>query len=191
MNFAFKEKKVNEVDTAKTTINLEQKEIIEALKAADNALNSLRRARECLENAQGWGAVDIVGGGLVSGMIKHDNIGNAEWHINKAREAMKKLNDEIKDVPNVNSVKISNFLSFSDVFMDNFFSDILVQTEIHSSKKNIHEAILKVMELKYLFEDSLTDSSKESYEKYLKEMKDGFKENTGLKHVSFLTGSLL
>ena len=48
-----------------------QKEMSEAIQAGENALCSLRTAREELQKAGNWGIVDLFGGGFITNLIKH------------------------------------------------------------------------------------------------------------------------
>ena len=47
------------------------KEIDEAINAGNRALNALNDAQSNLSMARGMGVWDMLGGGLISGVIKH------------------------------------------------------------------------------------------------------------------------
>ncbi len=49
--------------------------------AADVALKHLKKARKCIASASGWGLFDTLGGGFISGAIKHSKMGKAEREI--------------------------------------------------------------------------------------------------------------
>lgn len=53
------------------------REIQEAIEAADVALNHLERAKRSLSSASGWGLFDTLGGGFISGLIKHGKMNDA------------------------------------------------------------------------------------------------------------------
>ena len=57
---------------------IEIKEIREAISAADDALTYLRSARRYLDSAGNWGLLDMFGGGLISGLLMHNKMGDAE-----------------------------------------------------------------------------------------------------------------
>ena len=60
----------------------EKREINEAVVAGERALESLRTAKSKLDSARAWGIYDMLGGGFLSSMIKHGQIGKAnEWMI--------------------------------------------------------------------------------------------------------------
>ena len=58
--------------------DMRTREIQEAIAAADVALDHLERARRSLSSASGWGLFDTLGGGFISGLIKHSKMSDAE-----------------------------------------------------------------------------------------------------------------
>ena len=123
---------------------IEIREIREAIAAADNALLHLRSARRYLDSAGNWGLLDMFGGGLISGVMKHSKMGNAEREIDEARYALQRFSQELRDVSGYSSIHINNFLTFADFFFDGFVADILVQSQISDGKKQCDEAIRQV-----------------------------------------------
>jgi hypothetical protein len=60
----------------------ERREINEAVVAGERTLESLRTVKSKLDSARAWGIYDMLGGGFLSSMIKHGQIGKAnEWMI--------------------------------------------------------------------------------------------------------------
>ena len=66
----------------------EAKELREAIAAADFALDSLCRARDSLNSARNWGIFDIVGGGLISTLIKRSKMSDASAEMEAAKRAI-------------------------------------------------------------------------------------------------------
>ena len=62
------------------------KECREALDAGNRALDSLKNAKSCLDSARNWGIWDMLGGGLLSGLMKRAKISDAEEQINRAEQ---------------------------------------------------------------------------------------------------------
>ena len=75
-----------------------QKEMSEAIQAGENALCSLRTAREELQKAGNWGIVDLFGGGFITNLIKHSKMDNASHLMENAKYDLKKLQKELRDV---------------------------------------------------------------------------------------------
>ncbi len=127
---------------------IEKREIREAIDAADNALVHLRSARRFLDSAGNWGILDMIGGGLISGLMKHSKMGKAEREIDDARYALQQFSRELRDVSGYSSIHINEFLTFADFFFDGFITDILVQSKISEGKRQCDEAIQKVGAIK-------------------------------------------
>ena len=133
-----------------------KKEIKEAMQAADEALTHLRKAKKFLNSANNWGLIDVFGGGFLSSALKQGNMCDARREINLSKDALKKLNDELKDINvKVEPLKTGGFLDFTDMFMDNMFSDIMVQTKIADTKNSCKKTIHDVERIKKDLEDRL------------------------------------
>ncbi len=123
---------------------MEARELQEAIHAADDALYHLESARKCLQSAGNWGVLDLLGGGFISGMIKHGRMGDAEQEIEEAKQALQRFSKELQDVHGYSSIHINSFLSFADIVFDGFLVDVVVQTQISKAKKDCEEAIRQV-----------------------------------------------
>ena len=123
-----------------------EQEIDEALEAADYALDSLRKAESDLDSASSWGMFDILGGGSISTLIKHNDMDDAQAHMEEAKGALEKLSQELKDVDyQINlDFTVSDFLSFADYFFDGLLADLFVQDRINEAEQQVKEAITKV-----------------------------------------------
>ena len=123
-----------------------EQEIDEALEAADYALDCLRKAESDLDSASSWGMFDILGGGLISTLIKHNDMDDAQAHMEEAKGALEKLSQELKDVDyQINlDFTVSDFLSFADYFFDGLLADLFVQDRIDEAEQQVKEAITKV-----------------------------------------------
>ena len=134
---------------------VETREIREAIEAADNALVHLRSARKYLDSAGNWGLLDMFGGGLISGIMKHSKMGDAEREIDNARYALQRFSKELRDVSGYSSVHINDFLTFADFFFDGVVADILVQSQISDGKKQCDDAIRRVESIKAELQNKL------------------------------------
>ena len=64
-------------------------EIDEAIAAGHRALDALAEAADSLDSAKRWGIVDILGGGLITSVIKHSRLGDANYELARAREEIR------------------------------------------------------------------------------------------------------
>ena len=126
-----------------------EKEMREAIQAGENALYSLQAAREELQKSGNWGIVDLLGGGLITSLIKHSKMDNASRLMENAKYDLKRFQKELRDVTvNTNlSIDCSDFLTFADFFWDGIIADWLVQSKINDAKSQVDEAIAQVEQI--------------------------------------------
>ncbi len=124
------------------------KEVNEAIRAGENALQSLYRAQEMLDKARTWGIFDIFGGNLISGLMKHSRLQEASRYMEEARRDLSYFQQELRDIqaPGLSSVA-GDFLTFADFFFDGFIADILMQSKINEARNQCAEAIRRTQEL--------------------------------------------
>ncbi len=122
------------------------KEIREAIAVGENALDSLRKAYDELGSARGWGLLDLFGGGLISSLIKHFKIDDAQRYLEDAKYWLEAFQDELGDIRDLRYMDISvdGFLTFADFFFDGFLADILVQSRIAEARTTLEDAIVRV-----------------------------------------------
>lgn len=133
------------------------KEIREAIRAGERALDSLREAEKQLTSAGHWGLVDIFGGGAISGLMKHTKVNNASRCVDDARRDLEVFRDELGDIRDVDdlNVDIGGFLTFADFFFDGFVADIFVQSKIRKGQQQVKEAIRRVEQIVRRLKQSL------------------------------------
>ena len=126
-----------------------EKEVREAVAAGERALGSLRNAQKCLDGAKNWGIVDMLGGGLVSSLVKRSKMDDAAGYMEEAKADLRKFQKELRDVSVSMDLRmeIGSFLSFADVFFDNLFVDVMVQSKINEARDQVDEAIARVESL--------------------------------------------
>ena len=126
-----------------------QREVNEAIWAGEQAVRSLRQAREKLNSAGNWGIVDLLGGGFISTFVKHSRMEDANELIQQARNDLRWFQRELMDVDAVADLHIEtrDFLSFADYFFDGLIADWLVQSRINDAKHQVDSAIRKVEEI--------------------------------------------
>lgn len=135
-----------------------KKEIDEAIEAGRKALQALDEAAEKLGSAKRWGIWDIVGGGLVSSLVKHSRIDDARELLQQARNELESFSDELDDIqenlPEFD-LEISDLISTFDIVFDNVFADILVQEkveetawEVDKTRTRVKDAVDRLCELR-------------------------------------------
>lgn len=125
---------------------LMKREIQEAIIAGERALVSLKMAQDSLNSAKNWGIFDMLGGGLISTMIKHSKMDHASAYLEDAKRQLRTFQKEIRDV-DVSlhfSIDRGDFLTFADYFFDGLIADYLMQAKIGEARRQTDEAIHQV-----------------------------------------------
>lgn len=124
-------------------MNNDMKEINEAIVAGERALNSLYHAQDKLNSAKGWGLLDLLGGGFITGMIKHSRIDDASRCMEEAKYYLKAFQKELSDIDLSMDLRmeVGGFLSFADFFFDGLVADYLVQSKIEDAREQVADAI--------------------------------------------------
>lgn len=116
------------------------RELREAMHAGDAVLKEVNGVIGSLRSAQGWGAWDLLGGGLISTAIKHSRVNDARDSVHRVQQKLMVFSRELKDVdPYLKSgvaIDIGGFASFADYFFDGLIADWIVQSRIKNSLEN-------------------------------------------------------
>ncbi len=124
----------------------QEKEIDEAVNAANEALYYLGIAEEKLDNARGWGIADIIGGRMFTTMMKRSKMTEATNAMRAAKDALDRLDRELKDVGGYQDLDtdLDSYLGISDYLFDNVFIDMMTQSRISSAYNSVKNAISEV-----------------------------------------------
>ena len=130
--------------------NAALREIDEAIRAGERALDSLREAKNQLNSARNWGIYDMIGGGLISSMIKHSKIDQANEWMDQANRDLRYFAKELRDVDGEDlQIDTGSLVTMLDIFCDNFFSDLLVQQKINDGRARIDALSERIEDVLY------------------------------------------
>ena len=126
------------------------KEIQEAIQAANHALACLSQADAYLQSAKNWGLFDMLGGGALTTFFKHSKMDDARYEMERAKRALQGFRKELADVDQRLhlSLEIGDFLIFADYFFDGLIADWLVQSKIQDAKAQVENAIIQVRQIR-------------------------------------------
>ncbi len=133
----------------------QKREIDEAAEAGNIVLKQIASIEAELDSADGWGTLDLMGGGLISYMAKHSSLDEAQVQINELQLLLQKYNSELADVKLEAGVRAQtdDFLRFADLFFDGLFADWAVLDSIHDSQSQIFAVHNKVEDVQNKLEE--------------------------------------
>lgn len=116
------------------------RELREALEAGETARATADRIRSSLDSAEGWGTWDLLGGGLLTDLAKHDHLDEAQRQVETPPgPAGAGFRTELADVEIQADMQvgIDGFLRFADFFFDGLFADWAVLDHIHDAQQQV------------------------------------------------------
>lgn len=133
-------------------LRLRIRELKDAEIAADRAARRLRAAASSLSSARGWGVADMMGGGFMSTMMKHDNVDDARAYIAMAHSALSVLERELRDIRTLGplpdlDVDLDELSRFADHVFDGLYVDWMVQKRIVEGLERVQAAVSRVATL--------------------------------------------
>lgn len=121
-------------------LEADDKELQEALDAGRDVHFQVEKALDALDSAESWGVVDMMGGGMMTTMMKRDRMNQAKNAMTEIEYLLRKFRAELSDIAGADTVGADKFgteWSMMDYLFDGFFIDYLVQQEITESLSNM------------------------------------------------------
>lgn len=121
-----------------------------ALTLTDQLIACLDDAERQLSSARNWGFLDILGGGLITDLIKHSKLQNAKnsmEHVNYIMQQLQQVLGSIS-IPGDYRMQIGGFATFADFFFDSGIVDIYMTAKIMNSLNEVRKLKEKCYELK-------------------------------------------
>lgn len=127
-------------------LNSDSKELQEAIQAGQAALRTLQQVSSELGSAANWGTWDMLGGGMMSTMVKHSKIDAAKQHAHRAQRHLREFERELADADQrlQVSLEIGGFSKFADFFFDGLIADWVVQSKIQNASSACSSTISQV-----------------------------------------------
>ncbi|MEM6690211.1 MAG: hypothetical protein AAF664_12330 [Planctomycetota bacterium] len=120
----------------------QKKELHEAIRAGELARSALDEVLSKLSSSANWGAVDMMGGGLMTTMIKHSKMDAAKEQARLAQQYLRQFKQELAEADKrlQLSLNVDGFTKFADYFFDGLIMDWIVQSKIANAKKECSSA---------------------------------------------------
>ncbi len=118
-----------------------REEIAEARAIVDRLLPLVDGAEAEFRGARGWGIVDILGGGLITNLIKHAKLNSARQIMFQINKLLGDLQRELSDIrfPTDYEMRMGGFSSFADFVFDGILADVWMQSRILSSLEQVRQ----------------------------------------------------
>lgn len=110
------------------------------------ALQSLDEAADQLDSARNWGLLDILGGGLLTSLVKRSRLDGASEAVERAQRDLEAFARELRDCSGVTGVDLrrNDMLELFDIVFDNSITDLFVQSRIEDARADVRRARARV-----------------------------------------------
>ena len=135
-----------ELDQQLDELDSQLREVAEAVSAGEQAERALGGVLDSLDSAASWGTWDMLGGGMLATMAKHDRLDDARAGIDWAQRCLSRFRTELADVREMEipQVQVGEFATFADYFFDGLFADWYVQSRIQSAQDGVSDSYRRV-----------------------------------------------
>lgn len=119
----------------------QEQELEEAIEAGTTALRTANDVVLSLKHAESLGLFDILGGGFLADMAKHETLDDAQKNVEQLQVDLQKFNKELSDVKIRAQMQVGmdRLLKFADVFFDGLLVDAAVLDNIQQSHRMVDE----------------------------------------------------
>jgi hypothetical protein len=132
---------LSEADERLAAAQTQRREVDEAIAAAAQALTAADSAVDSLGSASSWGAIDLIGGGLLTSMIKRERVAQSLDTIHRLNRALDVFRTELQQVlapvTTPSGLEIGATSWTFDVWFDNIFSDWAMQSRIGDAQQSV------------------------------------------------------
>lgn len=136
--------RLREIERELSQVEYRRRETEEAMNAGRYAESAAEDVINCLSGASTWGVVDLFSDSVFADMAKYSHIDNAQRAMERLRSALRRFGAELEDVGGRVDVSMGDFMGFADVFFDNVFVDMAVNSRINNSLYSAQDALRRI-----------------------------------------------
>ena len=117
------------------------RELEEARSAGEDVSRRLDQVLASLGSAENWGTWDVIGGGLLTDMMKYSRLDEAQHSMEQMQSALRRYRRELADVAalHIGDFRPDGFTWTLDVLFDNIFFDWSVLEQISNSRDRVED----------------------------------------------------
>lgn len=147
-----------EIEHEIISLQHKRRELDEAISAGHTSSVMADDVMSSLSDANDMSTWDMMGGGLISDLLKHSRLDEAQVKINCLQVQLNRFKTELSDIDISGDVQINidGFLRFADYFFDGFFVDWAVKDRIHQSQSNIERVKQQILNIIRKLENMLS-----------------------------------
>lgn len=136
-------REILELESEIAFLENQKREIGEAITAGQDAMHTAGKVMNSLDSAEGWGTWDLLGGGIITDIVKHSHLDEAQGQVEHLQGKLRRFKTELADVQIQADMQISidGFLRFADYFFDGLFADWAVMDKIGRSKSQVRDTL--------------------------------------------------
>ena len=125
-------------------------QVNQALILTDQLIAELDQAERQLTSARNWGFLDVLGGGLITDLIKHSKLNNAKSSMDRVNYLLQELRRALGGISMAGdySMNVGGFETFADFFFDSGIVDVYMTAKIMSSLSEVRNLKNRCYELR-------------------------------------------
>ncbi len=116
-------------------------EVTQAISAGEKALSLANNLEDKLKSAKYWGVSDILGGGMLSGVAKHNKLEDAQIIASELQSQLKLFNSQSADITIDENIEVSidDLTKTIDIWWNDVFTNVSVYNKIKKSLQQIQK----------------------------------------------------
>ena len=125
-------------------------QVNQAINLTNQLIAELDQAERQLASARNWGFVDILGGGIITDLIKHSKLNNAKSSMDRVQYLLQELRRVLGGIsmPGDYSMNVGGLATFADFFFDSGIVDVYMTAKIMSSLNEVRNLKNRCYELR-------------------------------------------
>ena len=125
-------------------------QVNQALNLTNQLIAELDQAERQLSSARNWGFLDVLGGGLITDLIKHSKLNNAKSSMDRVNYLLQELRRALGGISMAGdySMNVGGFETFADFFFDSGIVDVYMTAKIMSSLNEVRNLKNRCYELR-------------------------------------------
>ena len=144
-------------EEALSYLTVQERELQEAVSAGTDALRTTADICQRIESAKDWATFDLLGGGFLADLAKHDKLDDAQQLVSQLQVQLQRFNKELSDVTIRANLQLSieGMLRFADFFFDGLLADMAVLDKIKQSLAQVEQTREQILTILRQLQDEL------------------------------------